>query len=75
MSTAQAAPTIALSAEAVLRRRIELGLTQKEVARRAGLSKQFVCDIERGRRQGSTATRKSLAAALGVEVLDLHVTT
>jgi transcriptional regulator with XRE-family HTH domain len=37
--------------EYVARRRRELGLTQREVASRAGLSFQYLSDMERGKRQ------------------------
>jgi antitoxin component HigA of HigAB toxin-antitoxin module len=44
------------------------GLTLGALAEAAGLSKPFVSQIEGGRRTGSAATLKKLAAALGVPV-------
>jgi DNA-binding XRE family transcriptional regulator len=43
-------------------------LTLQALADAAGLSKPFVSQIEGGKRTGSTATLKKLAAALGVPV-------
>lgn len=53
-----------LDPEALVQRRVELGLLQKEVAARAGISPQFLADIEAGRRNGSPATRVAIAKAL-----------
>jgi transcriptional regulator with XRE-family HTH domain len=52
--------------------RTEAGLTQAGLARKAGLSKQIICDLERGRRLGQNEpTLAALADALGVTVWDL----
>lgn len=48
------------------------GLAQAELARRAGLHRAQVHDIESGKRRGSVDTLKKIAAALGVS-LDLIV--
>lgn len=48
------------------------GLTQIEVAQRAGLRQGYVADIEAGKKTGSAASLKAIAAALGVP-LDLIV--
>lgn len=47
--------------------RIEQGLSQRGLADRAGLSRSYLCDIERGRgSQPSLETLDKLAAALGL---------
>jgi transcriptional regulator with XRE-family HTH domain len=43
------------------------GLTQPALAKKAGLSKGGVADLEQGRREPSWATVQDLAAALGVD--------
>ena len=47
------------------------GLTQAALAKRANLNRVVVAEIETGRKNGSIATVKSLALALGVTVDDL----
>lgn len=47
------------------------GLTQEQLAAAAGVSRALVAAIETGRRQGSTASVKKLAAALGCELGNL----
>lgn len=48
-----------------------LGLLQKEVANRAGISPQYLADIEAGRRHGSPPVRVSIAKALRCPLTDL----
>lgn len=43
-------------------------LTQDQLAQRAGISKAYLSQIEGGKRAGSTATMRKLAAALQVPV-------
>ncbi len=43
-------------------------MTQEELARRAGLSKGAVCDIELGRRKPSLESAKMLAAVFGESI-------
>jgi transcriptional regulator with XRE-family HTH domain len=43
-------------------------MTQDALATAAGVSKPFVSQIEGGKREGSTATLRKLAAALGVSL-------
>jgi len=43
-------------------------LQQDQLAQRAGISKAYLSQIESGKRTGSTATMRKLAAALGVPV-------
>jgi DNA-binding XRE family transcriptional regulator len=42
------------------------GLTQSDVAERAGLRQGYIADIEAGKKTGSAASLKAIAAALGV---------
>jgi transcriptional regulator with XRE-family HTH domain len=47
------------------------GLTQEKLAESAKLSRNYVNDVERGRRNVTIATVESLARALGVRMADL----
>ena len=47
------------------------GMTQKQLARSAGINALYLSQIERGRRTGSARTLSALAEALGVDVDDL----
>ena len=52
--------------------RKELGISQRALADAAGLSRSYLCDIERGRgTQPSVATMDKLAEALGASRSDL----
>lgn len=52
--------------------RTEQGLSQRALADRSGLSRSYVCDIERGRgTEPSLTTLDKLAAALGASRADL----
>jgi DNA-binding XRE family transcriptional regulator len=42
------------------------GLTQLDVAERAGLRQGYIADIEAGKKTGSAGSLKAIAAALGV---------
>ena len=53
----------------VLRR--EAGVSQEELADRAGLHRTYVSSVERGARNISLANIHALADALGVDVRDL----
>lgn len=61
---------VALGAE-IRRRREAAGLGVSELARRAGVSKGFVSQIERARTSPSLATLDAIARALGAPVADL----
>ncbi|OGQ77128.1 MAG: hypothetical protein A3G94_07890 [Deltaproteobacteria bacterium RIFCSPLOWO2_12_FULL_60_16] len=52
--------------ETVLLWRLQRGLTQKELARRAGVPRPNLSAIERGQREVSLKTVRALALALGV---------
>jgi transcriptional regulator with XRE-family HTH domain len=56
---------------AVRRRRIELNLSQEELADRAALHRTYIADIERGARNVSLQNIEKLAQALQVSVSDL----
>jgi len=47
------------------------GLTQAALAEKAGVNRVTVAEIETGRKQGSVATLRALANALGVSLDDL----
>jgi transcriptional regulator with XRE-family HTH domain len=55
----------------VVARRIALGLLQKEVAARAGISAQYMADIEAGRRYGAPPVRVAIAKALRTPLYEL----
>ena len=44
------------------------GLTQQELAEAAGLSRPYLTEIEKGRKTGSVAALRAVAAALAVNV-------
>jgi transcriptional regulator with XRE-family HTH domain len=53
-------------------RRASLGINQRELADRAGLSRSYLCDIERGRgTKPSVETLDSISGALGADRIDL----
>ena len=63
-----------LDPQKVVAARLALGLRQADLAQRARMSKQMMCDIEAGRRNGSPVTHKLLAGALGLRrIADLYV--
>jgi len=57
--------------ERVRRHRQELGVSQEELAHRAGLDRTYVSSVERGRRNVSLENICRLAAALEVDAGDL----
>lgn len=57
--------------DTIRRLRLAAGLTQWEIAVRTGLSLSAIQSIERGRRPGSRASLRAIAAALGVPVEQL----
>jgi transcriptional regulator with XRE-family HTH domain len=72
LCVAQTTRASTLDPRKILNRRIHLGLLQKEVAARAGISPQFLADIEAGRRHGSPAVRVRIAKALRSTLLELQ---
>ena len=61
----------ALVGRNVRRVRIEKGLTQEELAERAGTSQFYVSSLEAGRRNPTVITVANFAQALGVDHLAL----
>ena len=50
----------------VSKRRIELGMSQEELARRAGVHRTYISDVERGVRNVSILTLERIASALEI---------
>ena len=50
----------------IRKRREKLGMSQKELAERAEISQQFLCDIEQGRCKPSIDTAVKLAKVLDI---------
>ena len=57
--------------DAVRARREELGLTQEELADRAGIHRTYLSDVERGSRNISLVNIERLAAALSLRPSEL----
>lgn len=55
----------------VRRTRSALGLTQQDLADRAGLDRSYLSDLERGRRNPTLTLQARLASALGARLSDL----
>jgi transcriptional regulator with XRE-family HTH domain len=53
---------------AITKRRHELGISQEELADRAGLHRTYVSDIERGERNPSLVNIEKLAHALALSL-------
>lgn len=71
LSTVTGMRTPKLDPDRVIKARYALGYTGSELARRSGVSKQLINEIEHGRRPGSPETQKAIADALGVTPADL----
>jgi transcriptional regulator with XRE-family HTH domain len=56
---------------AVKARREELGLTQEDLAGRAGIHRTYLSDVERGSRNLSLVNIERLAAALALSISEL----
>jgi transcriptional regulator with XRE-family HTH domain len=56
---------------AVKLRREELGLTQEDLAEKAGIHRTYLSDVERGSRNLSLINIERLALALGLSLSDL----
>jgi len=63
--------TRSVFAKAVKERRLGLGITQEELAWRAGLHRTYVTDIERGARNLSLQSIEKLASALQATIAEL----
>ena len=51
--------------------RVSLKISQIELAKDAGISQPFLCDLENNRRGAKPETLQRIASALGAEVSDL----
>ncbi|MFT4166679.1 MAG: helix-turn-helix transcriptional regulator [Microlunatus sp.] len=51
--------------------RTERGETQRDIADRAGISMQYLSEIERGRKEPSSEMLAAVSGALGLTLLDL----
>lgn len=51
--------------------RIERGLTQQQLAERAGIDRSFLSDLERGVKEGSATTLHSIALAFSMNLSEL----
>jgi transcriptional regulator with XRE-family HTH domain len=60
-----------LLGDAIRKRRMELGLTQEQLAEKAELHWTYISGIERGRRNVSIVNLHHIALALGVRVSHL----
>ncbi len=60
-----------LVGEALRRRRTEDGQRLVDVARRAGVSPQYLSEIERGRKDASSEMLAAVAGSLGLRLIDL----
>mgnify|MGYP003384696055 CR=1 FL=1 len=52
-------------------RRLKLGLSQEELAKRSGLARSYICDVERGARHPALRNVAILSAALEISTSDL----
>ena len=51
-------------------KRLECGLTQKELADKVGVDQSMICQIERGTKSPTLALSVEIAAALGCDVCE-----
>lgn len=66
---------VAIFAANMKRRRIELGLSQEELAERAGVHRTYVGMLERGEKNATLYSLERLAGALQVEPATLLLNT
>lgn len=60
---------------AVRKRRLDLGLSQEELAERSGLHRTYISDVERGARNVSLDNIGRIACSLGVSISSLFIET
>jgi transcriptional regulator with XRE-family HTH domain len=60
-----------IAGDAVRERRRALGLRLRDVADRAGISPQYLSEVERGRKEPSSEMLASICGALGLPLLEL----
>ena len=66
MKRASKAPKVKLNPDAVWELLDQLGITQKELARRSGISAGYLSQLMSGERSPSARTQRRLQEALGV---------
>lgn len=57
--------------ELIRQTRIKQGMTQKKLAQKCGISNSFLCEIEKGKAQGSLTTFIRLINALEIDGRDI----
>ena len=57
--------------DSVRTRREKLGLTQEDLAEKAGIHRTYLSDVERGSRNVSLVNIERLARSLGLRIADL----
>jgi len=60
-----------LAGDVLREHRLDAGLRLRDVAERAGMSTQYLSEVERGRKEPSSEMLESICGALGVDLLDL----
>ncbi|HEY9792965.1 MAG TPA: helix-turn-helix transcriptional regulator [Candidatus Obscuribacterales bacterium] len=58
-------------AAAIMEKRLQLGLSQEDLAKRAKLHRTYISDVERGERNISVESLRRLAVALGATMWQL----
>lgn len=58
-------------ASAIMEKRLQMGLSQEDLAKRAKLHRTYISDVERGERNISVESLRRLAVALGVSMWQL----
>jgi transcriptional regulator with XRE-family HTH domain len=56
---------------AIKTQRVSLGISQEELAHRAGLDRTYISDLERGSRNPSIESVEKIACALDISVANL----
>lgn len=59
--------------EQIRQKRQEQHLSQKQLAEKAGISASYLCDIEKGRGDGSIKALSALAGALDIKLQEIFV--
>jgi two-component system, sensor histidine kinase and response regulator len=61
----------AVCCQVLRERRLKLGLSQEELARRSGLARSYICDVERGARHPALRNVAILSSALEISTSEL----
>ena len=51
--------------------RLMAGLSQREIAEKSGIGRQYYCNIENGRQNTTLVTLEKIAGAIGCKAADL----